>query len=201
MTNVLRIFLCTTFFYKNNKNNDTTSIIPPPHSAQMSIVQLFSQILILFHKWMKALKKSFGNDDLSLKVASSHLFLDIHYFTWMTFHGWKFWKSHNKEDDVGTNFLEANGPKFLGQPCFPWNLKPFVIKNHVSWKNTSLFLENDYPSFLDESHPWQKFPLKKTWTQDLPTTNGVDVLLVCHKTIPPIHYTIITSGLLFFLKI
>jgi hypothetical protein len=73
-------------------------------------------------------------------------------------------------------------------------LKPFVIKNHVSWKNTSLFLENDYPSFLDESHPWQKFPLKKTWTQDLPTTNGVDVLLVCHKTIPPIHYTIIIIG-------
>jgi len=114
VTNVLRIFLCTTFFYKNNKNNDTTSIIPPPHSAQMSIVQLFSQILILFHKWMKALKKSFGNDDLSLKVASSHLFLDIHYFTWMTSMDESFEKAITKKMMLGLIFLRQMGPSSLG---------------------------------------------------------------------------------------
>lgn len=155
----------------------------------MSIVQLFSQILILFHKWMKALKKSFGTMIWVSKVVSSHLFFWHPLFYLNDFLGWKFWKNHNKE---GTNFLEANGPKFLGQLCFPWNLKPFVIKNHISWKN--YFLRMTIPSFLDESHPWQKFPLKKTWTQDLPTRNGVDVLLVCHKRIPPIYYTIIIIG-------
>jgi hypothetical protein len=41
----------------------------------------------------------------------------------------------------------------LGNHVSHGNFKPFVLKNHISWKNTSLFLENDYPSFLDESHP------------------------------------------------